>query len=172
MTTRSYPDRGAGRPGQRRGPPSGPRPEGSPGIPGGYLSGGYFDEGGNLKVEVVGDWAKAIASALIGPNPRQPRMKSARLRNFYTKSKQIERKLDAGESFESLRAEIASLERDAAGAVGRGNAPNEFKSIMDANVKEALQSEAAFRQGFLEHFQSIVAFHKYQESSAGRPSGR
>jgi CRISPR type III-A-associated protein Csm2 len=97
-------------------------------------------------------------------------LKAAQLRNFYTKVRLIERKLDAGQPFESVRAEVASLERDAATAVGRRNAPDALKAVIDRNLDLALKDVNSFRQGFLEHFQSIVGFHTYFDQSGSRRS--
>ena len=148
------------------------QPQRPPGLPNDYLNGGYFDEEGHLRVQVVGDWARQVARALIGPNPQRPLMASNQLRNFYTKVRIAERKLDAGQSFAALRAEISSLERDAATAVGRQNAPEVFKEFIDKNMPLVLVKEEAFRQGFLEHFQSIVGFHKYEEWRGGQSRPR
>jgi CRISPR/Cas system CSM-associated protein Csm2 small subunit len=133
-----------------------------------YLQGGYFDNQGHLRVEVVGNWAKQAAKSLIGQNPRQPALKATQLRNFYNKARIIERKLDAGIPYGSLKAEIASFERDAATAVGRGNAPEVFKEIIDKNLSLALADQCSFKHGFLEHFQSILGFHTYVDRSARR----
>ncbi len=169
MSTRQPPrPPGGGAPG-RTGPGGPPRqPPRPPSLSDDYLRGGYFDDQGNLRVEVVGDWAKEAAQALVGPNPRQPLLKATQLLNFYHKARIIERKLDAGRPFEGVKAMTASLERDTATAVGRGNAPEVFKTIMDRNLVLALADEIAFRQGFLEHFQSIVGFHIYYDRSGRR----
>lgn len=158
-----------------RGGPSGDRPPGQAGPPpqpaglgSDYLRGGYFDEQGHLRVEVVGEWAKQAASSLIGANPRQPLLKAAQLRNFYNKVRIIERKMDTGRPYDSLKAEISSLERDAATAVGRGNAPPVLKEVIDRNLPHALADQRSFQEGFLEHFQSILGFHTYMDLSNRR----
>ena len=159
---RSGPSRGQPPFGDR--PGQGNAPSAQPQLPPDYLRGGYFDQNGYLRVEVVTHWAKSVAKVLIGTNPKNPRMKSAQLRNFYEKAKVIQRRLKAEEPFDSLRAEVASLERDAAYAVGRENspAPPSFKEWMDRNLELALRDAKNFL-AFVEHFESVVAFHRYLE---------
>lgn len=142
---------------QRRPPPSG--------LPQGYLREGYFDAKGNLRPEVITDLAEEAARAL---GNARPSMTSTQLRRFYNKTRFVRQKLDAGTSWEKVIGDIHSLKRDAANAVGKNNAPGVFKYFIDTNVQLAVQSKDSFIRGFLEHFQSVVAYRKYQESAPSR----
>jgi CRISPR/Cas system CSM-associated protein Csm2 small subunit len=114
-------------------------------------------------VEVVSQWAKDVARALVGRDPRRPLIAKGQLRNFYAKAQSFKRRLDSGEPFDALRAGVQSLERDTAAAVGRQNAPGVFKVFMDKNLPLATRDARNFREGFVEHFQSVVGFFTYLE---------
>ena len=129
------------------------------GWPAGYLEGGYFEEAEGVKrvnPAVVDDWAEAVAQMLGSGG-----MKTHQLRRFFNKARAIESKLDSGEPFAAVVTDIHTFKRDAAYAVGRGVAPQVFKEFVDRNVELAMRSEDSFRKGFIEHFQSILAFFVY-----------
>ncbi|MBI2917262.1 MAG: type III-A CRISPR-associated protein Csm2 [Chloroflexi bacterium] len=105
---------------------------------------------------------EAISKAReIGQKQGQAELKASQLRRFYGKAKNIEQKLDSGQSFNGVRAEILTLQPIAANTVARGNAADVFKEFIDRNVALAAKDEKHFRQGFLVHFQSVVAFFTY-----------
>lgn len=131
-----------------------------PSLPHNYLANGYFDEKGNLLPEVIQDWPVQLAKIFL---QSQPKLNTAQLRRFYNKVTHIKQRLDSGQSFDNLKEEIYSLGYLSAAAVGRGNAPEIFKDFMERNIKYAVQSPDHFRRGFKTHFESIVAYVKYQE---------
>jgi len=140
--------------------PRGPRAASlETGWPKGYLEGGYFETVGGekqVKPAVVDEWADAVAQIL-----ESGKMKAHQLRRFFNKARAIERKLDREASFARVVTDIHTFKRDAAYAVSRQVAPTEFKECIDRNVGFAVQDEDSFRRGFLEHFQSIVAYFTY-----------
>ena len=131
-----------------------------PGLPQGYLRDGYFDAEQRLRPGVITDLAEEVARIL--GNARPP-MTSNQLRRFYTKTRFIKQKLDSGIPWEKVVSDIHSLKRDAADAVGKEKAPHVFKDFIDVNVQHAVKGKDSFEKGFLEHFQSVVAYRKYQE---------
>jgi len=125
------------------------------GLPPDYLKEGYFDGKGNILPEVIIDWPKDIAAKLARAKPE---MKSAQLRNFFGEVRHIEGQLSAGKDFESLRGRILQLDSYAASAQTRGNAPPLFKEFIEQNVKWAAKDEKSFVEGFIPHFESVVAY--------------
>jgi CspA family cold shock protein len=129
------------------------------GWPSGYLEGGYFEkvEGvERVKPAMVDEWAEAVALMLIAGD-----MKTHQLRRFFNKARAIESRLYSGKPFPAVVTDIHTFKRDAADAVSRGVAPEAFKDFIERNVKLAVRDEDSFRKGFVEHFQSIVAFFTY-----------
>jgi CRISPR type III-A-associated protein Csm2 len=135
------------------------------GLPPGYLRQGYFDAKGNLRPEVITSLAENVARAL---GDAHPPLASTQLRRFYTKARFIKQKLDSGIPWEKVASDIHSLKRDAADSVGKEKAPRIFKDFIDINVDLGAQSKDSFVKGFLEHFQSVVAYRKYHESASSK----
>jgi CRISPR-associated protein Csm2 len=111
-----------------------------------------------VRPEVVDELAISVAKVL---GNAKPEMKSHQLRRFFNKMRAIEAKLDTVESFELVKSDILGFKRDVAYAAGRDVVPSEFKHFIDRNVELAAQSEENFRQGFIEHFQSVLAYFVY-----------
>ncbi len=127
-------------------------------FPADYLEGGYFEtvEGKRrVKPVVVDKWAETVARVLGRGD-----MKAHQLRRFFNKARAIESKLDS-EPFAAVVTDIHTFKRDAAYAVSRKVAPKEFKEFIDRNVELAVQDLDSFRKGFIEHFQSIMAYFAY-----------
>jgi CRISPR type III-A-associated protein Csm2 len=148
---------------QDRGCPFPPRGGREPplGLPPGYLQGGYFQaDGKTIHSKVIVDWAEEVARAL---GNSRPEMTYTQLRRFYNKTLSIKQKLEAGSQFPQLVPEILTLKRDAADAVGKENTPQLFKEFIDRNVDWAVKGKEDFRKGFIQHFQSVVAYKRYWE---------
>lgn len=111
-----------------------------------------------VRPEVVDKLAINVAKAL---GNAKPELKSHQLRRFFNKMRAIEAKLDTVKSFELVKSDILGFKRDIAYATGRGVVPAEFKQFIDRNVELAAQNEENFRQGFIEHFQSVLAYFVY-----------
>lgn len=142
---------------QNRPGPPGPRPA-SYIESADYLRAGYLDARGNTRPDLLTVEATRVANELSNG-----RLNSAQLRHFFNKLKGIELRLNSGMNFEDARPLIVSLMPAAAYAVNRGVAPREFRSFIDKNVQLAQQSEKAFRNGLLQHFQSIVCYFPRQQ---------
>jgi len=88
-------------------------------------------------------------------------MAFTQLYKFFQQARATERRLREGEPFAAIIAELVALQPKAAVIVGRGVAPQCFKDFIDANVGLARESERAFRQGFLQHYQAVLCYYRY-----------
>ncbi len=124
-----------------------------------YLADGYFEkkEGKSyLRPEVLDTLAMDVAKVL-----GRRKMKTSQLRRFFNKARGIEIKLNLKKDFEAIKADIYGFKRDVAYQVGREVVPREFQAFIERNVELAVQDETSFRQGFLQHFESVLAYYVY-----------
>lgn len=128
-------------------------PHSEQGLPPDYLKTGYFDEKGNVLPAVVIDWPRKLAQQLD-----EQRMAVAQLRNFFAEVRRIEKQLEAGASFPALKARILKLDPYAEYAVNKNTAPRLFKLFIEANLKWAVRDRKSFSEGFVNHFESLVAY--------------
>lgn len=129
-----------------------------------YLKDGYFDADGNLRSRVVVEEAIAVARRLVeGRTSEREGLTTAQLRRFYDMAKGVETRLKGGTPFPSVIGEVSSLHSHAAAAVEKGKAPHELLRFFEKNLPLAIQDERSFRQGFLMHFQSVVAYFGYEK---------
>lgn len=130
------------------------------------LKDGYFDEEGCMQLDLVAEFPDKIANVF----KKTGGVTSTGLRRFYTMSKSIEQKLEGGESFNCLKADLEELKIHAANAVGKATQKkdkdglNLLKEFIELNVDQAIKSPKSFKKGFLTHFQSVVAYFKYYEN--------
>lgn len=133
-----------------------------------YLKDGYFDQNNNLRPELVVDDAIKVARILGGRYGRRE-LSTAQLRRFFGKARLIEQKLNSQQSFDGLVAEIHEMQPLAANAVSKDVGPPEvFKDFIDRNVDYASRSEKDFKEGFIKHIQSVVAYFAYLKSRQPR----
>jgi CspA family cold shock protein len=124
-----------------------------------YLANGYFEEKDGkryLRPEVLDTLAIDVAKVLGNQG-----MKPHQMRRFFNKARGIESKLERVKDFETMKADIYGFKRDVAYQVGRKVVPEEFQQFINRNVELAVQDEASFRQGFMEHFESVLAYFVY-----------
>jgi len=124
-----------------------------------YLADGYFEQREGkpyLRSEVLDTLAMDVAKALGNQE-----MKPHQLRRFFNKARGIESKLERIKDFEAIKADIYGFKRDVAYQVGRKVVPEEFQQFINRNVELAVQDEKSFRQGFMEHFESVLAYFVY-----------
>jgi CRISPR type III-A-associated protein Csm2 len=121
-----------------------------------YLKDGYFDDKGYLRPEVLDTTAMEAAKRLGNAG-----MKSAQLRRFFNKARGIEVRLGREKDFGAIKADILSFKSDVVYQVGRKVVPDEFKQFIDRNVELAVAGEKSFKEGFLQHFQSVLAYFVY-----------
>ena len=125
----------------------------------GYLAQGYFEKKEEklyLRSEILDSLAIDVAKVLGSKE-----MKSHQLRRFFNKARGIEAKLERENDFEAIKAEIYGFKRDVAYQVGRGVVPIEFQQFIERNVELAVQDKRSFKQGFLQHFESVLAYFVY-----------
>jgi CRISPR type III-A-associated protein Csm2 len=143
-----------------------------------YLKDGYFDAAGHLHPGLLttagrapgpqtgpqdSDLDRALSALHHGAvkGSRETGIKVAQLRRFFNRAKQIEGRLRAGESIDEVRAELLRLEDLAAYTVGRGVACEPLLDFMHRNMQYAQLSEKHVRQGFIPHFEAVVAYTTY-----------
>lgn len=130
-------------------------------LPGSYLSGGYFDDHGNLRSEFVSadpveKLVKSMANAI-------PPLVNHQLRRFFGHCRAIETRLKTKVSdWGRERTEFLKLHHAATYAVGaqggeKQKIPHLFRDFIERNV-DAVKSEKDFRQGFMPHFEALVGF--------------
>lgn len=122
-----------------------------------YLRGGYLDNRKNPRPELITSEADQVAEDLWRAD-----LTYGQARKFYEKARFIQLQLDSKKNFEDQVWRIASLERDAADAVGRRSAPPVFKAFIEKNIVLAKRDEDHFRKGFMQHFQSVLAYFRYR----------
>ena len=124
-----------------------------------YLADGYFEEKvgkSYLRVEILDTLAMDVAKVLGNQG-----MKPYQLRRFFNKARGIESKLERVKDFEAIKADIYGFKRDVAYQVGRKVVSEEFQQFINRNVELAVQDKDSFRQGFMQHFESILAYFVY-----------
>lgn len=133
-------------------------------LPGEYvnsLKDGYFDVSGNLKGALITTLAEQVAKDFV-----RGQITTAQLRNFFGHVRGVQKELDQSD-FAAVVPKILVLKAHAASYVGRGSNPYErnqrnlLKHFIDLNVECAQKGKREFKEGFVTHFQSIVAYHKY-----------
>jgi hypothetical protein len=122
-------------------------------LPPDYLKNGYFDSNGNVFPEVIIEWPRDIAAKLDRAG-----MGSAQIRNFFGEARRIEGQLSSGQDFGALRGRILQLDAYAKSAQTRGNAPPLFKQFIEQNLKWAARDRKSFVNGFIPHFECVVAY--------------
>ncbi len=140
MKNRDY--RSGGRSPQRR----------EPTLPNGYLKGGYYNESGHLKQEVILNWPEELADSLSKTS-----LKMTQLRKFYNQCKAIEQKLRFSGDFEGVKSDLYCLQRDAQYSFNRKVVPQIFLDFIERNVELATSSNKDFK-GFIQHYESLVAY--------------
>ena len=122
-----------------------------------YLKDGYFDERGNPRPQILTSDADQVAEDFFRRG-----LTYSQVRKPFNKAKSIEYLLDSKRRFEDEVWRITTLKRDVADAAGRNIGLDVLKTFIDRNVPLAVESEAHFRKGFLQHFQSVMAYFRYR----------
>jgi CRISPR-associated protein Csm2 len=127
------------------------------GLPGGYLDKGYFDEKGNLHEELILAHAEEIALKFGNSPNRNENLTFAQLRRYYSHA------VNAGLAYKSHRNQglclnsIKQLDPFVAEAQGKGKVPKIFRDFIKRNIEE-IKTIKDITEGFIPHFQAIVAY--------------
>ncbi|GAB6158194.1 hypothetical protein JCM39194_13940 [Desulfotomaculum varum] len=122
-----------------------------------YLKEGYYNDQGHLRKEIFTTEAEMVAGVLAASG-----MKSASLRRFYNKLRGIYARYKDIRSFDEIKPDLYKFYPNAKDAVDRKTVPEEFRIFINANVALAEQNPKNLT-GFVEHFQSVVAYFKDNE---------
>lgn len=126
-------------------------------LPREYLREGYFDQNGNLHCDLVTETAMEVAEK-IGLDRK---MGTAQLRRFYGHAKnQLTRLQMSNVDFDVIRADVQKLRAFAAEARGKSKIPTVFFKFIETNLSKVVD-EKSFVEGFMEHFQAVVAYFYY-----------
>jgi CRISPR-associated protein Csm2 len=130
------------------------------GLPSGYLVGGYFNDEGNIKDELLVDHAREVARLIGLRGQGYEGIKNAQLRKFYGHVRAADTRMNYDAPFEAVRPSILELSAFVAEAAGKRKVPAVFQQFMDKNL-ENIRDAKSFRQGFVKHFQAVVGFFSY-----------
>ncbi len=139
-----------------------------------YLKDGYFEERSGkkyLRSELLDALANDIACLLGSPNANKQKMKASQMRRFFNQVRAMQFRLERQKSdFNAIRNDLVALRTAVYYQAGRGVATDEFVDFIALNVQEAIKDEASFRQGFIRHFESVLAFFvfHFQENERNR----
>jgi len=124
-----------------------------------YLSGGYFDAKGNLKVEYVSRKSvERLVKEMCGNS--QIRLTSHQARRYFGHCRAIETRLKSGgAAWASVLPEIKKLDVAAADGFAKSppKIPKLFHDFIQRNVA-VIREERDFLRGFLPHFEALMGF--------------
>ncbi|HLI82705.1 MAG TPA: type III-A CRISPR-associated protein Csm2 [Bryobacteraceae bacterium] len=114
----------------------------------------YFAENGSIRVDMITIEAERLAARF-----EADRLKRHQLRSFFDHAKRQSQRLVYGAPFGEVHPQIALMKAFAADRAERADnkLPQSFKQFIDRNV-DAINNEAAFRRGFMPHFEAVVAY--------------
>jgi CRISPR-associated protein Csm2 len=123
-------------------------------LPPGYLEGGYFDESGHIRADLITSTASILAKNFgLG----YTRLTNGQLRRFYGHAKTAEKAFHFSSDEKKLVLDIKALESFVAEAKGKDKVPEEFYMFIKKNTDIISDSKDVLK-GFLPHFQAIVGF--------------
>lgn len=123
-----------------------------------YLKGGYFDDGGNLKIEYV---SREKVEPLVRTMCNDPGgLTTHQVRRYFGHCRAIETRLKAsGAPWSKVWPEVKKLDIAAADGAAKNppKIPALFHDFIRRNVA-AIKNEKDFVEGFLPHFEALVGF--------------
>ncbi len=124
------------------------------GLPNGYLAQGYFDEEGYLLETLLTDTASKIAKNFGSY------LNSSQLRRFYGHAKTAEKSYSFSGDQKRFINDIKALDSFVAEARGKDKVPQTFYDFIHTNVDKCC-SVKDIKEGFLPHFQAVVAYFTF-----------
>ena len=126
-----------------------------------YLAGGYFDDQGNLRTELVArEKVEPLVQSMAGRDAQPKALTSGQLRRFFQHCRGVEMQLKTGgATWPQVRDRILFLDAAASDALGKTQQkiPRLFYDFIRRNVA-AIKSERDFLRGFMPHFEALVGF--------------
>jgi CRISPR type III-A-associated protein Csm2 len=126
------------------------------GLPANYvakLNEGYFDSGGHLCEEFVTTMASEVALSMRS-------LKNHQLRRFYGHARAADNRLKKTGDWDAVNLDVKTLLPFASEAKGKDKIPVAFYEFIERNIK-AIRTRKDFENGFMEHFQAVVAYFTY-----------
>lgn len=120
-----------------------------------YLKDGYFYHGtrcDSLREDLVTDVAQRLATAISQGT------RTGQVRQFFAEVRKIEAMLRAGAEFDCVGARLARLEAAVENRFTRGVAGPVLRGFIIQNSREARRSRKHFVDGFVPHFEAVVAY--------------
>ena len=114
----------------------------------------YFDADGILKCEYVTSLAEEIAVCL---GKGSHALSMHQLRAFYGQVKRHHAAIKSGREFKQIYPEICKLKAFARERAEKDKIPAYFEQFVCRNV-DHVEDQKAFLEGFVEHFQAVVAY--------------
>jgi CRISPR type III-A-associated protein Csm2 len=114
----------------------------------------FFTDEGHTRPDLVQKEAEDLAECF-----KDARLTRHQLRAFYGHAQNQQKRLKYGTPFGAVQVEIGKLKAVAADRAGRRNnaLPEAFKKFIDLNVN-AVRTEKDYLQGFMPHFEAVVAY--------------
>ena len=124
---------------------------------------GYYDQSGNIKVELLDEKALSLAESFVVRDSRSQRLvfkktlSSAQLRRFFSEFRQLEKKVKVMD-FNRVKPLIKMVKSKASYAANPSNPkiPVSFKNFLIKNIDE-INEEKDF-EAFMLHFEAVVGF--------------
>jgi CRISPR type III-A-associated protein Csm2 len=129
---------------------------GTENLPVGYtalLEKGYFNPDGRLWEEFLTTMASEVARAFRG-------LKNHQLRRFYGHAKAAENRLNMTRDWHAVNLDVKKLSPFVSEAKGKDKIPPSFYDFIEKNIR-LVKTEKDFKEGFMEHFQAVVAYFTY-----------
>lgn len=124
-----------------------------------YLKDGYFDDAGNLRIELVKrENLQTLVKEMAFAKPKP--LTSNQLRRFFQHCRLVEsRILSKHSNWEKEKTAFMQIDSAAADAYGKQEKkiPKIFHDFIRRNVA-AVKTEKDFVNGFLKHFEALVGF--------------
>jgi CRISPR/Cas system CSM-associated protein Csm2 small subunit len=114
----------------------------------------YFHSGQTPRPEYLTDLAEAIA---VSFGNTWPELTRNQLRAFYAHAKRREASARNGRPWSEVYTELVKMVPIAGERAAKGIIPREFEEFIRRNVERS-KDQTAFLEGFIEHFQAVVAY--------------
>lgn len=120
------------------------------------LEGGYFDNDGFLKEDFIKKYPERLAKRFQGnPNLNKP----TQIRKYFDQVVIIEGRFKVNKQFQYVLVELTKMLPLLHSAKTKKLISEEFYSFLEKNIELAKESEKNFAEGFVQHFQFVIAYY-------------